>query len=452
MIGRAQIARTTALPQRSGRPRPPEPPGAGRSDSLGEAPLDTALTEGPDLMPMPKKRRNRRPDIRLWSITEEGLDTPVDPVFWEATEDGGVDCGLCYRNCRLEDGQTGPCGYRTNDGGVLALKGHGVVSCVVRQIRGFGPDPFLTYKPGATSVFLGGTRCTARCTFCMSADIVWRPERLEWVPTPNHVMGGDSSWYGVAAYMHPIDAVGAARKKGAKQILFGINEPTLSFEWTYDVARLAKAEGIDVCVETNGFTAPEAIRRLAPYVDAVDVGVKGSADPEFYRRWMKSEGAVPSVLESLKTWRDAGVHLIVGDLIAPPHMQDEATFEEAATRFYAYLAEHVGPLTPVLTTHIAEPGPTLPDGSNGRMLVKPRGDAAAEAAYVDRLAWALQLGKAAGLPYATARKRLARCSPATRAGSRCWSSRSGVARACRSPGCPTRCNASCPLRSVRGGP
>jgi hypothetical protein len=64
----------------------------------------------------------------------------------------------------------------------------------------------------------------------------------------------------------------------------------------------------------------------------VDVGVKGSADPAFYDRWMKSLGAVPTVLGSAKAWRDAGVFVIVGDLTAPPQMQDDEQFEDAAAR------------------------------------------------------------------------------------------------------------------------
>jgi pyruvate formate lyase activating enzyme len=336
-----------------------------------------------------------QPQVALWQLADGRINTRAQPVFWSTAEDGRIDCTLCYRRCSLAEGEAGPCGYRRNAGGRMDLVGHGVVSSVVRQIRGFGPDPFLTFKPGATSLFLGGTRCTARCTFCMSTDVVWRPERIEWALPPDRIAGPDSAWYGALAYLHPLDAVDAAKKVGAQQILFGINEPTLSLEWTYDVARLAKHEGLDVCVETNGFTTPEAIRYLAPYVDAVDVGVKGSADPEFYAKRMKSPGAVPTVLQSLAEWQKAGVHLIVGDLIAPPYMQDDTVFEESARRFYDHLAAELGTSTPVLTTAIFEPGP-MTDGPMASVLVGRDGD---PDAYADRVSRARELARAAGLPY-----------------------------------------------------
>ena len=351
---------------------------------------------------VPPKAAGRAPSMPLWEPGADGVETHAEPVFWEPAADGSVDCGLCYRRCSLAEGEAGPCGFRRNAGGRIELVGHGQITSVVRQIRGFGPDPFLTYKPGATSLFLGGVRCTARCTFCMSTDIVWKPDRLPWAAPPDRAVGGDSAWYGARAYLHPVDAVDAALRVGATQILFGINEPTLSLEWTHDVARLAKHEGLDVCVETNGFTTPEAIRYLAPYVDAVDVGVKGSADPEFYAKRMKSPDAVPAVLQSLTEWRNAGVHLIVGDLIAAPYMQDDHAFEESARRFYGRLVDGLGPHTPVLTTAIFEPGP-MTDGPMAALQVGRGGDSDA---YTDRLGRAFDLAREAGLRYAHGKEAL----------------------------------------------
>lgn len=342
------------------------------------------------------------PEPLLWEHGDEHVLAHARPLFWSAGEDNRVDCTLCYRRCSLADGERGPCGYRVNEGGRMGLVGHGVVSSVVRQIRGFGPDPFIVFKPGATSLFLGGTRCTARCSFCMSASIVWAPERLKWALPRDQAAGADSAWYGALAFLHPLDAVAAAKEVGAQQVLFGINEPTLSFEWTLDVARLAKEEGLDVCVESNGFTEPEAIRLLAPYVDAVDVGVKGSADPEFYARRMKSPGAVPAVLRSLAEWKNAGVHLIVGDLVASPYMQDDTVFEESARRFYEHLVAEVGPHTPVLSTAIFEPG-AMTDGPMAGLLVGRDGD---RNAYAGRVGRALELARAAGLVYAHTKQAL----------------------------------------------
>lgn len=312
--------------------------------------------------------------------------------------DASTSCNLCYRACRLEDGEVGWCGARRNKAGKVVPTEFGVLSSVVRQIRGYGPDPFLTYKPGATSLLLGGLRCSASCSFCMSTNLVHRPDSIPWVAgDPGWRAGSDSWWYGVRGRMDPADAVSAAEQRGCSQILFGINEPTVTAEYTMLTAELARQRGMDVLIETNGFTNTGIITSaLAPLVNAVDVGVKGSADPDFYDRIMKSAGAVPHVLSSLLAWRRAGVHLVVGDVIAPPHMQSVSQFRKAAARFYGWIADNLGPLTDVLITQMALPGPLKQRQSPSSALVKP----GSSAEYAERLREAEAIARAAGLPYA----------------------------------------------------
>jgi pyruvate-formate lyase-activating enzyme len=277
----------------------------------------------------------------------------------------------------------------------MRLDSHGIVTSVVKQIRGFGPDPFVTYKPGQTSVFLGGQQCTAGCSFCMSGQIVHKPGAVPWAGGGERVIGSDTLLYGTRALMHPLDAVAAAGHHQAAAVLFGINEPTLSFEWTLDVAQLARRRGLDVAIETNGFTEPGPLRQLARYVDAVDVGVKGSLHPGFYEKVMRSPGAPDAVRRALIAWRKAGVHLVVGDLVAPPFMQPGSVFTEAAKRFYGWIADTLGEHTLVLITAIYPPGP-LTERPVDMLERTPEG----AAAYRDRLGEALTLARAAGLPYA----------------------------------------------------
>lgn len=304
-------------------------------------------------------------------------------------------CQICYRHCEMRPGDIGWCGARTNRDGHNEPVDYGVVSCCVRQMRGYGPDPFLTYKPGATALFLGGLRCTAGCTFCMSTTMVHKPQAVPWGLDPPGHATADSLWYGARAHMAPSVAVDAAEHWGCSQVSFGINEATMSPEWTLAVAYEAKGRGLNVCLETNGFTSPKLIEVFAPYVDAVDVGVKGSASSDFYDRHMRSPGAVPHVLEALRVWQAAGVHLIVGDLVAPPHMQSDVEFVDAAQRFYGRIAETLGQSVPVLTTPMFHPGPAQAGGT-GRQLVR-QGE---EQIYTDRLATALQFAQGAGLYYA----------------------------------------------------
>ncbi len=354
--------------------------------------------------------------------------------FWRPLEGGRVACDLCYRRCELADGEAGWCKYRKNEGGRMVIPEHGTLSSMIRQQRAYQVDPFAMYKVGARSIFIGLTHCTAGCLFCMSKEITWRPSTVPWVSgktgqmrilkkgearrtgnrevllSEKKVLGGadillpNNSWfYGERGRYTPAQVIDNALRAGAEHILFGINEPTLSIEYTLDVARLAKQHGLEIILESNGFTTPEAIRALAPLVSAVVLGIKGSADPAFCERWLRSPGAIPHLLEAARTWHDCGVHLTMLDVIAPPHMQSDDVAIEAQERLYGWIAEELSPLVPLLIMPMLVPGPKLPDGKEhdfGGWLLAKGGDIEQSTQYEERMAGAMFIAQSQGLLYA----------------------------------------------------
>ncbi len=319
---------------------------------------------------------------------------PRQAAFWRALPGRALQCDLCYRACVLKPGETGWCGYRRNVAGAVDLPDHGVLARSQPLTLGY-MGGIHTYLPGVRAEGIGGTRCTARCAFCTSANVVWAPEKIPWQRDQPRALGTDGSWYYKAkAILHPEAVIAHARKRGAKAIVFSENEPLLSFEYTYDVARLAKAAGLHVVVYTNGFSTPEAIAALAPFVDAVDLGIKGSLDPTFYERKMRAPGATEAVWASLLAWRETGVYLLISDLIATEYQQDDATHEAASAVLYAWIVANLGPHTPVMLGHMHPP-----DGqrTDARYLL-PRSQTALSR-YRARIADAYSRARAAGLAY-----------------------------------------------------
>ena len=342
-------------------------------------------------------------DPHEWTLNPDGTVQPRRRAeFWRRVKGQNITCDLCYRRCEIEPGLSGWCRTRRNDHGKMRLTAHGVISCAVKQMLGYQFDPFLTYKPGALSLFLGATYCTAGCTFCMSKEITWQPDKVDWAWGEGQVAKGEG-WYGRKALLHPTAAVWLAKELGCTQIGFGINEPTLTLEYTVDVARLARRAGLDVLIETNGLSTPQAIGRLAPYVSAVDLGIKGSGDPEFYRKWMRSPDAMPAVLASARAWREAGVHLVIGDVIAPPQMQSAEVATEAQRRLYGWLAAELGPMTLALITSMMVPGAQEEAIEQNRLsgfLLSGNATEEEWRAYLDRVYEARAIAQEAGLPYA----------------------------------------------------
>jgi hypothetical protein len=138
------------------------------------------------------------------------------------------------------------------------------------------------------------------------------------------------------------------------------------------------------------FLPPAVIQKIAPYVDAVDVGVKGSLGENFYTRFMRAPGGAEAVKAALRAWRDAGVYLLISDLIANHKMQDDEAHTAAQDRFYAWIAEALGPHTSLLIGHMHAPADA------DKLLVPP----GTEAAYMARFDAAYERAHAAGLAYA----------------------------------------------------
>jgi len=320
---------------------------------------------------------------------------PRQAAFWRALPGRALRCDLCFRACVLKPGETGWCGYRRNVAGAIDLPDHGVLSRSQPLTLGY-MGGIHTFLPGARAEGIGGTRCTARCAFCTSANVVWQPEKIPWARGERGALGGDGTWYYKAkAILHPEAVIDMALKRGARAIVFAENEPLLSWEYTYDVARLAKAAGLAVVVYSNGFSTPEALAALAPYVDAVDVGIKGSLDETFYARKMRAPGAPDAVRAALLAWRASGVYLLISDLIATEYQQDDAVQEAASAALYAWIAAELGPHTPVMLGHMHPP-----DGqrSDVRYLL-PRSQSAL-LRYRARVVASYDRARAAGLAYA----------------------------------------------------
>lgn len=276
--------------------------------------------------------------------------------FWHPLEDGRVACDLCYRLCEIGEGGAGFCRIRANEGGKLVAKTYGLIPSPERGQSGYQMATDITFRPGLKSLIIGGRSCTAACSFCISQNgALAYGRRVQKGEAPPVELGQP----GELVKTTPQGLVDFALRLGAQGLTFAKNEATLDFEFTYAASQLAKKAGLKISISTNGLTTPEAIRKLAPFVDDVTIGIKGSASPEFYRRFMHAEGAIPHVFEAMKAWAEAGVPMVVSDLLAPPQMQSDEEAKDAQEYLYPWIARELGEMTPIFIVPMRRPGTTL---------------------------------------------------------------------------------------------
>jgi pyruvate formate lyase activating enzyme len=259
-----------------------------------------------------------------------------EAMFYEKLEDNLVNCNLCSHRCRrIADYKRGICGVRENRDGKLYSLVYG--KAVAMSIDPIEKKPLFNFLPGSRSYSIATVGCNFRCDNCQNYDISQLPKER------NIIVGQDVS---------PEEIVSAAKRSNCASIAYTYSEPTIFFEYAYDIAKLARKEGLKNVFVTNGYITPEALREISPYLDAANIDLKSFSD-EFYR---KSCGArLQPVLDSIRLYKSLGVWIELTTLIIPT-LNDS----EEELRKIAHFIKEVGEDTPWHITQF-HPMYKLPD-------------------------------------------------------------------------------------------
>ena len=230
--------------------------------------------------------------------------SPAPPAaWWRALPNGQAACDLCPIGCRLREGQTGPCGTRANRHGVMAPLHYGRIATAA--LDPIEKKPLFHFHPGCDILSVAAPGCNLHCAFCQN----WNLSQEHDAPT------------------RPATArelVATAIDHGSVGIAFTYSEPLVWFEFVRDTARAARAAGLATVLVTNGYLNPEPLAELLPLIDAANIDLK-SMDDRFYRRVCKARLA--PVLDSIRRFVAAGVHVELTNLVIPGHNDDEASLE-----------------------------------------------------------------------------------------------------------------------------
>jgi len=162
--------------------------------------------------------------------------------------------------------------------------------------------PLFHYRPGEPVLSLGSVGCNLRCLHCQNFTI-------------SQAAPGE----GRLESLEPSDVARLAKESNCRTVAFTYNEPTIWHEFTYDTAKALKGQGISSVYVSNGFIETEPLRQIAPFLDAMNIDVKGFTEG-FYKKVCKA--ALGPVLRAAQLAHELGVHIEITYLIIPTMNDD----------------------------------------------------------------------------------------------------------------------------------
>ena len=228
-------------------------------------------------------------------------------------------------HCSLEEGQVGICGARKRQGEKSVSLNYGRIAAMA-----FDPiekKPLRMFHPGSMVLSVGSFGCNLSCPFCQNHGI--------------SMQKGDMAG---TSYLSPeelADKALAYKCGGNIGVAYTYNEPLVGWEYVRDTARLVKEHRMENVLVTNGSATLEVLERILPYIDAMNIDLKGF-NPGYYQK-------LGGDLETVKAFiaRAAlGCHVELTTLIVPGENDSEEEMEEEAR----WIASEIGKGTPLHVT------------------------------------------------------------------------------------------------------
>jgi pyruvate formate lyase activating enzyme len=233
-----------------------------------------------------------------------------EAFFYQKLADNNVKCALCNHRCIIHDGQKGICGVRENQGGILQSLVYG--RCISQATDPIEKKPLYHFYPGSRSFSVATVGCNFRCTNCQNYSI------SQLVRDHGKIVGD---------VVLPYEVVKSAKQYQCNSISYTYTEPTIFYEYAYDIAVVAHEQGLNNIFVTNGYITPEALQLIHPYLDAANVDLKSFSDT-FYKKICGAH--LEPVLESIRLYKELGIWLEITTLIIPTYNDSDKELENIA--------------------------------------------------------------------------------------------------------------------------
>jgi pyruvate formate lyase activating enzyme len=171
-------------------------------------------------------------------------------------------------------------------------------------VAALNPDPtekkpFFHILPGSTTLTFGMLGCDLHCANCQNWEI-------------SQVMR-DADADGTPTMTSPEQIVAIAKRTGSQLIGSSYNEPLITSEWSVEIFKQAKAQGIRGLFVSNGNATRETLEFIRPYVVGYKIDLKTMQD----KQYRQLGTPLNTILDSIKLVEEMGFWLEIVTLIIP---------------------------------------------------------------------------------------------------------------------------------------
>ncbi len=220
-----------------------------------------------------------------------------------------IRCPVCFRHCRLQEGQTGFCRGRKNEGGKSVCENYGKLTSLA--LDPIEKKPLARFYPGSVILSAGSFGCNMDCPFCQNDSISCADDQTaDWRYLPPEKLAA------LAQELRPRGNLGVA---------FTYNEPMIGFEYVRDTARLVRKAGMKNVIVTNGAFCAAALDEVLPDTDAFNIDLKG-----FTENWYKELGGDLETVKAFIRRAAQHSHVELTTLVVPGGNDSEGGMRDMA--------------------------------------------------------------------------------------------------------------------------
>ena len=233
-------------------------------------------------------------------------------------------CSVCPHHCRIPEGALGRCRARKNVGGKVICSNYGKLTSIA--LDPIEKKPLAYFHPGSMILSVGSFGCNLSCPFCQNHEIAAAGEydfRRLYEVSPQELcsLAEDET------------------ARGNIGVAYTYNEALAGYEYVRDSARLVHEAGMLNVLVTNGTAELPVLEELLPYIDAMNIDLKGFR-PQIYRKL----GGDLETVKAFITRASQDCHVELTSLIVPGMNDDPADMEKEA--------EWIAQIDPRIPLHI----------------------------------------------------------------------------------------------------